>query len=307
MQLSPLFFADWASRLLALLVNAEAALPVILVLGLVAGRRGNAGFILAATSRLARFVLALAIVPPLWYFLDYWNQIAPFPVSGGGALGPLFIRAGYGWLFAILASSCALFCVWLAASALTAATADLPLDDDRYELSRLKTPVFLFLLAATLYFLSFWLINWPFAGLPPELSMERAVAAVGKNAARRYFMSFSAAGATGLALAAVFPVGPPALRRLAMRWLAFWAAAGYLPRLLTILGLTIGVAVGNRAPNYDLLFHVLDAGSLLCALLCWTLILIGKKTSPLIVAAGWFFLAAHASAPCLRRVLAPLL
>lgn len=295
--------ADWLLSLLFLLANAEAALPVVLVLGLAAGRRGNAEFILSASARLARFVFAFSILPPLWYFLDYLNQIAPFLRPENNVLSPLLTRAGAGWLAAILCSSCALFCLWLAVNTFAATASRLRIEDDKYALAELKIPVLIFLLAGALYFLAFWLINWPFSGLPDGLSMERAFAAIGKNAARRYFASFSAAGALGLALAVRFPFPDSASRLLGMRWMAFWAAAGYLPRLLTMCGLALGASLGNIRAPYDATFHAVGAGALLFALLCWSLILFWKKTSGFIVAGGWVFLAIYASAPTIRKLI----
>lgn len=297
---------DWSiiyeitARLAGVATDAAATLPVVAVLGFAAGRRRDGRFLFAANAALTRFCLALAIVPPVYYFLDYAAGLAPILRPENSFLAPLFAPAGFGWLAAILASLCAALCLWLASATLSRVSPSF--QGDRYALADLRVPVILLLLASALYLASFWLVNWPFAGAPSELSGRRVFAAVTKNAARHFFASFSAGGALALldAVYRSFPSGEA--RLLAMRWLAFWAAIGYLPYLLTATGLALGAAAGHVA-SFNFVAHALLQGSLIGALICWCLILFGKKTAKIIVIVGCSLLALRALAPVVLRLL----
>ena len=306
MELIWLFFAEWGLRLCSLFVNAAAALPVIIALGIIAGRRGRADFILNANTRLTYFALCISPIPPLWYFCDYLLRVAPVARPENSLFAPLFSSAGFGWLSSVMVTLCAAFCLYLALGSLRAFPVT-KIVNDKYKIRDLRPQITLLLCCALLYFSAFWLINCPFGGLPPELSLGRAMAAVGKNAARHYFMSFSAAGAIGLLFSIFYPFPNLEKRRIATRWLSFWAAAGYLPYMLTSSGFALGLLAGHRPPSYDMSFHFINVGSLACAFVCWLLLLFGKKNiSPWLILCGCFFLALHASAPMLSHILARL-
>ena len=90
-----LFYWQWASNILNLGMSAAAALPIIMALTLLAGRRGNARLCILGTQSLTRLALGLGLLGPLLGAglvngMKSWFTVA-FPEYWLFALGALFI------------------------------------------------------------------------------------------------------------------------------------------------------------------------------------------------------------------------
>lgn len=236
-------------KLLALALSASATLPLLFVMGLVIGRRGNARYCLEFAVPFASFAASLAALSALYFLCTYLAIVLPYNTDRA-IFSALFTKAGLPWL---LASSC-----WLAGLilflwarlALGRLAGCLELEGDKYKLGQLKTPLICFLLAAAAFMLAFFCENWPFGGLPSGVSLERAGQAVLRYTMHRYFMAFSLAGASGLIFAYIFFQRRGATRTEfqspTLRFFAFFAVAGLLPGLLQKWGFALGALLGNN-------------------------------------------------------------
>lgn len=280
--------------LLKLLAEAGMGLPLIALLSLVAGRRGMAGFCLEGALRLLRLAGILALFGPVRLFAGYAIQLRA--LGARDLLGPLFSLAGAPYLAFLAAWLCGWGLVALAACRLKRMARSLPPEAEKYPGAFIRPPAFFCLLASFCYLAALILASWPFAGLPPDLPLERAATAIARDALRHYFMALCPAGALGLC-AALLWIRQPHFRwqraqaTAALRWLAVWAAVGRLPHFITNAGLAIGMAL--RGPLGGQLaggFHgqALSLSFLALAIICWALIAICKSAPRL---AAWLALA----------------
>lgn len=302
-------FLQWLVAFAGIFANAAAALPLVISLGLVAGRRGNANFCLLASARLLNMALAISVAGILFFAGTYVFQL--FALNAQNILTLILQPASLPWVSSL--------CVWIVGMTLLfSARAALALcasrgivKADRYRLADLKIPLILCLGAALCFFATFLLVNWPFAGLPEGLSPDRAVMAIARNAARHYFMAFCPAGAIALVFAfnTEKNFASPAQFGNSIRWLAAWAAAGCLPHVMQSWGLLIGVWTGGNSLSafggytLSLWTHV---GALCCltvAMFCWLWLLLGKYRRPAIAWAALGLLVARESLPFVIRLL----
>lgn len=111
-----LFYWQWASNILNIGMSAAAALPVIMALTLLAGRRGNARLCILGTQRLTRLTLGLGMLGPLLTAAD----LAATLVSLGGSASllnslSLWDDAVLPYTTTVLAWIGGLCCLWIAA------------------------------------------------------------------------------------------------------------------------------------------------------------------------------------------------
>lgn len=287
MQSPILFYCQWLMSILSVPANGVCGMPLIILLGLVAGRRGRGRLCLDANRALLLFALIVSPIVPAHILGSYLLQILPIMPDGGDWAGPLFTSAGFSFLSSII-------CGLLGSIALLFAFMGLripysrPLFQDRYTLKYIRKTLIWCLVAAIFYIGVFWLINWPFAGAPPGMESGRLFMVIGRNAMHAYFTTFAPAGCMALVCSTFYGFTGMENKRISVRWLACWAGAGYLPQTITALGLIIGVAVRGEflgALSMGLSEQIWVTGATAIFILCCAKLVWGKKSGKGII---WF-------------------
>lgn len=294
---------QWLLSLLSLPVSAVAALPLVIALGLVAGRRGNGSFCLWGNRKLLNLTCFMAPIAPLYYLFLYLIQI--FPYSPANVFAPLFSLAGLSYFSCIVCSCVSCIIIFWAYFFLNKAILHLSLSQDKYKMSKLRLPLILCLICAFFSFACMPLQNWPFAGLPDTINWDRAILAIVKNSFRHYFMAFCPAGAIALILAINQQYAVKEQQKAAIRWLSAWAAAGYLPHTLITVGFTIGLAARGSLAGYiasGYFLQIISAVVLIGAMLCWSMLLFGKDSRTYLAYAGLAFLILYVSSPYIVKL-----
>ncbi|MGE9985911.1 spidroin-2 [Desulfovibrio sp. SGI.169] len=267
----------WCGGLLGIGMNAAAALPLIIALTLLIGRRGQARLCAYGAARLAGLTFGLS-----WLALPGMFAALHSLLSGLSAAGQRMSAIS-------LASPPMLGCslpllLWLAgilcAALLRRACVGAPLpprrrpEEDRHATAAIKGRLLLCALTALCFFSTYVLHNWPFIALPPGMDLGRAAGAVFSNALHKYFMAFTPAGALALlfllrarrgAAAAGFDENQTAL---AARWCALWATVGYIPFCLDRWGILLGYLLRGATPDW-LLPQLYALIPLTAAVACW--------------------------------------
>lgn len=296
----------WLLALLALMVYASAALPLIMALELIFGRRGNGRFCLFGTARLLDFALCLSISGLCYYPLSYLSQILVFD-SRVSLWAPFFSLPGMPWSSALLAWITG-FLILMACRMLFPASPPGP--QDKYPFKFIKKPFSALLGAAFCFWGSFMLVRWPFAGLPQGLDLERAALAIAHDAFRHYFMAFSPAGAFSLAYIAV---NLRALEQtatawqisMAFRWFAFWAALGYIPGLLQNWAVAMGLGYRGALSSHlatSFFAQITGMSLLTAAIVCWAVAALKKEPLPLLAWLGLALLIFKESLPFILKL-----
>lgn len=286
-----------AQRLLDLAdltMKGAAALPLIIAMGLVFGRRGNGLFCLWGNSRLACLAIFLSLVGPFCILGNYLLQM--LAINARDYIAPFFSAPGMNYSLSLLLWIVGMASLFYGARMLDAALAETPLGtNDQYELKYLKRTIWPLLFAAILFFGTFITGHWPFGGFPAELSEEKVIMAVMRNAARSYFMAFAPAGALACAYAVHGSARArnfdPNLVHAGVRWCAIWAFAGYLPHCLQNLGIMLGAGARTNAfnnPHLSLIPQIFALGLLLGGIACFALIIFKKKSMRWLAYIGLF-------------------
>lgn len=295
-----------ALAVLAFLLDGACGLSLPAAFALIFGRKGHAAFCASGSRSLLFLSLCAGISGIVYYPLSCFMVLAPYGNMGPPSfLQSLFSPGGMPWFSAWL--------VWLAGLALLLAAfyqcgrLKIGAMADSFRMAQIRLPFYLALGGSLCFFSSFFLINWPFGGMPPELSTQRVLLAVGRNAFRHWFFAFAAGGAIALAFA------PYCLSRIncdkiekmnAARYCAMWAACGAIPACFTNWGLILGLLLRNGVlPQIQAGMHIQLLG-LFCltfAIACW-LFCFWKKRAGLIAWLGLFFLFLRALAPLLRSL-----
>lgn len=261
--------------------EASAGLPLVIALGLIAGRRGNGQFFLYGNRLCLNFCLLLAFAGIFHFPLAYFQEAASFNQAAATIWKPFLEPAGFPWsasMGAQIAAFMALCAARLLFPALTGAS---------YGLRDIRGTLFCCLAATFCMGATCFLINWPFGGYPPGLSVERIFQAVFRNAAGHYFSDFCPGGAMGSLLALCSPnrggLYSHKDKILACRWMSAWAFAGNLPWLLQSWAVLIGVSLrgnpGALGPGY-LTSHTLILAILSFALALWLCQTLSRKLLP---------------------------
>ncbi len=227
-----LFYWQWASGILSIGMNAAAAMPAILALTLLAGRRGNARLCVAGASRLTRLTLGLGLLGPLLTAGSLVGTIIGLGGSGSHirslALWDNAVLPYTTTMLAWITGLCCLWCVtWLdknrplaigqpadsssvnldsrsakRRSAGKGRKSPLPADNkesnNQLDSNALRGRLFLYLLAIVCFFAAHALPNWSFSGPPQGLDWGRMASAVLGTATHDYFTNFAPAGAMAL-------------------------------------------------------------------------------------------------------------
>lgn len=268
--------------LLELCQQAAASLPIIITLGLIAGRRGNSQFYLAGNRTCLKLCLWCAFLGIFYFPLAYLREILSFSQNGGEIWSPFFQPAGLPWSTATFAQLLGLLSLFFAKQRLAF------ISPEKYTLRKLCPVLAPLIFTSILCGGTFFLINWPFGGYPAGLSFERIFMAVSRNAAAHYFMAFCPGGAIGLIWTILITHKKQEITQkekiLAFRWMSVWAFIGYLPWLLQSWAILIGVSlrgdIGLAGPGY-LAGHVTALAILSLALCFWLFQALSKKALPL--------------------------
>ena len=240
---------------------------------MIAGRRGNARDCLSGGLCLLCLAQGLAAGGPIWFAGSYWQQMLAFNTSIRQMLAPLLMPAALGWSLSLLVWLAGWLGCFLAAGSVRAALSNLAAEN--YRLSQIRLPLILSLCSAGLFFATFILIHWPFAGLPENIGWDRVIMAIWRNATSNYFLALSNAGILALlALIWLKTRLSRAFAPIATRWLAFWGLAGVLPHALTRWGYALNASRAGGIAAQGVKFQVsslalLTAAGLCCAVLLW--------------------------------------
>lgn len=300
LQHSPIIW-QWLLALVGIAANAAAALPIIIILGIAVGRRGNAAFCIQGTLALFRIALLLSPLGIIFFIGNWLAQIHDFaaiPYLIFRAASLPYISSAAMWFLGI----CFLYLSYILLKAKIPSA-------DTYRLSQLKKPLFCCILAACCYFSTYFLINWPFAGLPEGLPLDRAVMAILRNGARHYFYAFCPAGAIALLFALHWQKALAASQQQidnGIRWLSVWAAIGYLPYLLQRGGVTLGIWLRGNA-GFTASFpgfwaQVCSLCLLTLAIACWIWLFVAKNKNAALAWLGAGLLFARESVPYMAKL-----
>ncbi|WP_291441442.1 spidroin-2 [Desulfovibrio sp.] len=227
-----LFYWQWASGILSIGMNAAAALPAILALTLLAGRRGNARLCVAGARRLTRLALGLGLLGPLLTAANLVGTILSFGGSGSHISGlALWDAAVLPYTTTVLAWIAGLCCLWFVTrmDRSSPLAIGLPTDNpetnpgvrgskgrsarkgrksplaaeneassNQLDTDAMRSRLFLYLLAVVCFFAAHALPNWSFSGPPQGLDWGRMASAVLGTATHDYFTNFAPAGAMAL-------------------------------------------------------------------------------------------------------------
>lgn len=282
-------FLLYIHHLLAFLAAAAGSMPFLIALGLIIGRRGHAAFCIYGSRRLCGLALGLACAALFYFPSSYLAVVLPYGLHAS-ILDGIFLPAGRPWLVALLCWLLGIFILWLASGSLKALRMEGK--EDRYQF-RFIRPVFMLLMLASLaFFAALFMENWPFAGLPEGMNVERAAMAIARHSMRRFFMSFSPAGAIALLYASYFfsrsgRSGDQEEERGSLRWFSFWAAAGAVPSLF--ISWALQLLSWNRAAlpglaNTNLIILGLILQSMAAGLWIWIFIRPKKAGTRVILA-----------------------
>lgn len=233
-----LFYWQWASNILSIGMNAAAALPIIMALTLLAGRRGNARLCIMGTQRLTRLALWLGLLGPLLTAADLAGTL--ISLGGSASLNgiTLWDDAVLPYTTTVLAWIGGLCCLWVVAymDKSSPLTAGLPSNDatsksakgrssrkgrrtpapiegsgehDQLDSAAMRGRLFLYLLAGVCFFATQALPNWSFSGPPQGMEWGRMVSAILGTATHNYFTCFAPAGALALLSLTFFHSGRP--------------------------------------------------------------------------------------------------
>ena len=274
-------------------MQAAAALPWLIILALAMGRKGNGAFCLFAALRLGGFAFCLAFAGVFNFLGSYMHAMAG--AGNYNLFDTFFSRPAMNYSLSLLLWLSGIFLFYQGWTNLKAAAEGLSFAaGDRYELKIIRFALIFLVLAGFCYFMTFIAMHWPFAGYPENLTRERVIMAILRNAARSWFMALAPAGALACVFAAFnrtrYPDIPREAVSAALRWCAFWAFVGYLPITLQNVGILLG-AYANAYKNFAAGYYSQVAGALLiiCGMACFISILLRKKTPAWLAWAGLIF------------------
>lgn len=257
-------------------------MPLLIALGLIIGRRGHAEFVIHGSAKITALARALAAGGFFYFPLSYLSVTLPYGIKKS-VLTAIFLPEGRPWLIASLVWLAGILALLFARSALRRLKP--ALNNDKYPFRFIRAPFLLYCLASLIFLAAFFTENWPFAGLPEGMGAESAAITIARHTVRRFFMSFSPAGATCLLFAA-YNFSHSQTRdfefekKAVLRWFSFWAAAGALPSLLITWGLYLprraGAALPPGAPGFGLLLSGLALQTLAAFLWVWIIVRPGK-------------------------------
>lgn len=256
---------QWLPGILGLLMNASAGMPFIALLALFAGRRKNAVFLWA--EKILSLNLALSLTGILYFIYSYLIQILPYKNDLDTQWTPFFKSAGLPYSSSLCIWTFGIFFIYLAKYFMPSFNNASIFHNFTY----LKKTVFFCIISIVCFFATFCLINWPFAGLPEGLSIDRAFFAIFRNACRQYFTTFGNASAFILFFAVFFPVYNDAIQHFVIKGLSAIAVLCHLPYILKNWSIFLGLYYSSKGSliTGSYLPQFFGVSFLTFAIFCW--------------------------------------
>lgn len=289
-----ILYLQWLTAILGLCANIAAGLPLIIGIGLIAGRRGNARLFLQSAERVFKFGFWITLIGVFYFPLAFLCEVLPYGASAATIINTYFDTAGYPWFFSwlIYLICWLLFAInWLPNMKQLGAA-------DSYPLTFIKKALFGCIILTILFFSTFMLIKWPFAGFPADMDLERVLNAIAKDSLNRFFIALGAAGGASLF---VFRDSLMA-NDIISRWFSGWACIGFIPYLLHGWSFFLGANL-----NKTMLSVTWNTGMILanvCLTLgvgCWVFNFIKKKEY--FIYAGFAMLIIWVSLPFIAKII----
>lgn len=264
------YFYELILRILAFLADGASAMPLLGALGLLIGRRGHASFCAAGARLLLKLAIPLSFAGLIYFPCFCYVTLLPYNADASW-IRAFFSLPGMPWLSSWLAWGAG--CAFLQAVRLSGLHPRII--EDRFSFAAVRLPCLLMLAAAFCFFATYFLSGWPFAGAPAELSTQRVLVAVSRNAFRHWFLALSTGGAIALALAPSLlenTRADEALKGQALRWCALWAAACAIPSCLQNWAFLFGMFARSMPVAAEAQGLVTQTAAVLCAsfaLACW--------------------------------------
>lgn len=298
--------AQCIAAIFGIFYNAAAVFPLLTALGLLLGRRENGRFCLLCGEKALFLAQILALVGSGYFIAAYFSALAPYLARGGGnAISPLLERAGLPYVSCLVAWILGLVCIYAAKMALAPLISKFNVPYGGYATGFIKFPLIYCFLGALFFFATFMLINWPFAGLPQNMDWSTAAMAIFRNGCDHCFRAFCPAGAIGLLYALHVFLEGSKRENGAIRWLAAWAAVGYIPWILQNWGYAIGVAMRGSASARimsGMTGQVLALSFITAAIGCWIFIFISRRSRPFLAWLAFGLLVLKEISPFLANV-----
>lgn len=228
------------------IAGTALAMPALLLLALIAGRRGHAASCLWGAARLARagFALAAAGCVYFWFYYSLVFGIEPGPPAAAAEA----LRAGL-WL-AVGLWLAGVGCTWLILKrsetfpvpAAPDADSGISLEkgappaEARLELGDLQPVPWLCLAAVLLFIGAMFSLGGIFAAPPQGMEADTYIRTLARSALHAAFSDISLAGGAALALLWMLRDRPQladeATFCAAARWCAIWACVGFFPGVI---------------------------------------------------------------------------
>lgn len=284
-----------AADLLYLAANGASGLSILVAIGLCAGRKGHADCYLSSGRMLLKLAFILGILGAFYFFWAYLLQVLPYGNNFYVVWQPFFEAPGLPWSSSLTVWIIGTALIFLAKSFLPHSTSD------RYSLSDIKFSLAFCCLAGLCSFASYCLVNWPFGGLPAGLEIDQAILAIFRNAGSRFFMGLGVGGGIALAFYKNYQSN---CRYLILRWLAIGATLCYLPHLLRMYSVFLGMSVSGKTYG-AMSLHFSALSAMLCAsgaVCCWIMMAAKKGNNDYLRKTGFLFLILEAAMPAIHSL-----
>lgn len=257
--------------------DAAAALPMIVMLSLISGRRGHGAFCLAGGRSLTILDIILsvfglaALCCQLLYVILLLDN-AGYTSSDYPLWSPLLLPYSLASLLWLLGMSL----LWLLLRLFSSTSLPARPTEDRYPLAQIKKQIWICCLTSLCFFATYVSQVWPFSSLPEGMTLGQAASAILRDRAHYFFSTLAPAGAFALlslplARQHMSCFTDQRLWTYAVRWCALWAVAGYIPFWLNTGATCLGYALRGSADLTESLLLLLLP--LTGAILCWSLLL----------------------------------
>ena len=281
------------SGILGLLINAGAAMPLVILFSLIADNKKKGLLPEYFSSNAIRINMFISVTALAGLTTQAITLIKGLAGKGPGTHINPWQPAFMPWTLSCILWFLGCLCLMLMGNAANSA-AKFP--GGPCHSPRHKYVCIAAILAAMCFFSTFLSINWPFAGLPADMSLSRAFSAIFKNAFHTYYTGFTPAGASLLVLYALLMRkrllnrNQPENTVSAIRWFAFWTIAGSFPYWLQNFGLVLGLGY-HYGFSGNIVWKSVNLTLLTLSLVSWGAIFaLGKKHLPGLLCSGWLAL-----------------
>ena len=215
-----------------LLAGTALALPLVLALTLVAGRRSHGRLCLWGGARLARLCLAVALAGCVYYWF-YYSLVFGIEPGPPAALADAMRNNLY---LAVGCWAAGLACVYLGYKKVASFPKlgdQTPLEESHYELAGVMPTLLLGLAACVCFTVAFFSLEGVFGTPPQGMDQTTYLLTLLRKTLHSAFGDLSLAGGAGVAIVCLLrdrkELETPAHFEKAARWCALWGVIGFLP------------------------------------------------------------------------------